>query len=196
MGIASAGAPARKEVEREFHMTRNWIAAALLVSATSIASAEEKAPKPGPEVERLGFFVGKWKTSGELKESPFMPAGKYTEKSTCEWFSGKFSVVCKIKGKGPMGPLEGLGIMGWSTEEKVYVYYGVDNSPMAWASVPRGTFADGVWTYDDESKMGGKMVKSRYVIKQTGKNSYSGTWSVMGPDGKWQLVMEATSTRE
>ena len=67
---------------------------------------------------------------------------------------------------------------------------------MAWASVPRGTFADGVLTFDDELRMGGQMVKSRYVIKQTGKKSYSATWSVMGPDGKWQLVMEATSTRE
>jgi hypothetical protein len=177
-------------------MVKNALVVALLVSVASLARAEDKAPKPGPEVERLGFFVGKWKTTGELKESPFMPAGKYTEKGTCEWFSGKFSVVCKIKGKGPMGNMEGLGIMGWSSEEKAYVYYGVDNSPMAWASVPRGTFADGVWTYDDESRMGGQMVKSRYVMKQNGKKSYSSTWSVLGPDGKWQLVMEATSTRE
>lgn len=95
-----------------------------------------------------------------------------------------------------MGPMEGLGIMGYSTEEKAYVYYGVDNSPMAWASVPRGTFADGVWTYDDESKMGGKMVKSRYVMKQVGKKSYTSTWSILGDDGKWVVAMEATSTRE
>ena len=40
--------------------------------------------------------------------------------------------------------VEGLGIMGYSTEEKAYVSRGVDNSPMTWASVPRGTFADGV----------------------------------------------------
>ncbi len=177
-------------------MTRNWIAIAVLVSAASVANAEDKAPKPGPEVEKLGFFVGKWKTAGEMKETPFAPAGKYAEKSSCEWFPGKFSVVCKIKGKGPWGPMEGLGIMGYSTEEKVYVYYGVDNSPMAWATVPHGTFADGVWTFDDESRMGGKLVKSRYVMTQTGKKSYTATWSILGADGKWQAVMEATSTRE
>lgn len=177
-------------------MARNWIAVALVVFAASVASAEDKAPKPGPEVEKLGFFVGKWKTAGEMKETPFGPAGKYSEKASCEWFSGKYSVVCKIKGKGPMGPMEGLGIMGYSTEEKAYVYYGVDSSPMAWASVPRGTFADGVWTFDDESRMGGQMVKNRYVMKQAGKRSYTSTWSILGPDGQWKLVMEATSTRE
>lgn len=177
-------------------MTGKWFAVAMLASVVSVARAEDKAPKPGPEVERLGFFVGKWKTSGEMKETPFWPAGKYSEKATCEWFAGKYSVVCKIKGKGPMGPMEGLGIMGYSTEEKAYVYYGVDNSPMAWTSVPRGTFADGVWTYDDESRMGGKMVKSRYVMKQDGKKSYTSTWSILGEDGKWLVAMEATSTRE
>jgi Protein of unknown function (DUF1579) len=177
-------------------MQRGFIAVVALVAAASVARAEDKAPKPGPEVERLGFFVGKWKTTGEMKQTPFWPGGKYTEKATCEWFAGKYSVVCKFKGKGPMGPMEGLGIMGYSTEEKAYVHYGVDNSPMAWTSVPRGTFADGTWTFDDESKMGGKMVKSRYVMKQDGKKAFTSTWSILGEDGKWMVAMEATSTRE
>lgn len=86
--------------------------------------------------------------------------------------------------------------MGHSTEEKAYVHHGVDNCPMAWASVPRGTFADGVWTYHDESRMGGQLVKSRHVMKQNGKKAYTSTGSVLGADGKWQAVMEATSTRE
>jgi len=86
--------------------------------------------------------------------------------------------------------------MGYSAEEKVYVYYGIDNTPMAMATVPRGTFADDTWTYDDESRMGGQMVKSRYVAKTTGKKSYTSTWSILGPDGQWKTVMEATSKRD
>jgi hypothetical protein len=124
-----------------------------------------------------------------------MPGGKFEEKATCEWFSGKFSVVCKGKGRGPMGPSESMGIMGWSSEEKVYVFYGVENSPMAWTTVPKGNWADGTWTYEDESRMGGQMVKSRYVIKQVDKKSYTSTWSILGPDGQWKVLMEATSTR-
>ena len=45
------------------------------------AAAPEKkmeAPKPGPEVKRLGYFVGSWKTDGDIKENPMMPAGKMT----------------------------------------------------------------------------------------------------------------------
>ncbi len=177
-------------------MARHSIVAALLACLATTTAAEDKAPKPGPENERLGYFVGKWKTTGEMKETPFMPGGKFTEEASCTWFTGKWSVVCKTKGKGPMGPNDGLGIMGWSGEEKVYVYYGVDSGPMAMASVPRGTWADGTWTYDDESMMGGKKVKSRYVMKQNGKKSYASTWSIQGPDGQYQVVMEATSTRQ
>lgn len=177
-------------------MKRIWIAFALLAGMTTVARAEDKAPKPGPENQRLGFYVGEWKTTGETKETPFGPAGKFTYKEKCEWFSGKFAVICKSKGKGPTGPTEGLGIIGYSAEEKVYVYYGVDNTPMAMATVPRGTIAGDTWTYDDESKMGGQMVKSRYVAKMTGKKSYTSTWSILGPDGQWKTVMEATSNRD
>ena len=176
-------------------MRRILIACTLLLGMATVARAEDKGPRPAPENQRLGFFVGKWKTTGEMKETPFGPGGKFTAQESCEWFSGKFSLVCKSKGKGPAGPTEGLGIMGYNGEERVYVYYGIDNTPMSMTTVPRGTLADDVWTYEDESRMGGQMVKSRYVMKVTGKNSYTSSWSVLGPDGQWKTVMEATSKR-
>jgi len=175
-------------------MKRNWIAIALLLSAASVASADDKAPRPGPEVEKLGYFVGKWKVAGEVKETPFMPGGKFTSRESCEWFTGKYVVICKGKGKGPMGPSESLGIMSYSTEEKAYLYYGVDNSPMAWSTIPRGTLVDGVWTYDDESKMGGQMVKSRYTLKILSASSYTWIWE-MESKGEWVTLAEGKSKK-
>jgi hypothetical protein len=154
-----------------------------------------KAPRPGPEHRRLGFFAGKWKAEGVMNENPFMPAGKVTSRDTCEWFPGRFAVVCRSKGKGPMGPTQGLGIMSYNAEEKRYLYYGVDNSPMAMTTVPRGTVEGDVWTYDDESKMGGQTVKSRYVIKKLDGKSYSFKWETLGPDGQWKTISEGKSTR-
>jgi hypothetical protein len=177
-------------------MRRIAIACALVLGSLNVARADDKGPVPGLENERLGFFVGKWKTTGEMKATPFGPGGKFTAKESCEWFSGKFSLVCKSKGKGPTGPTEGLGIIGYNGEEKVYVYYGIDNTPMAMTTVPRGTFADDAWTYEDESRMGGQVVKSRYVMRMTGKRSYTSAWSILGADGQWKTVMEATSMRD
>lgn len=173
--------------------------AATLVTALSLASpalaAEAGKPKPGPEHQKLGYFVGKWKGQGVMHENPFMPGGKFSSTSHCEWFDGKFAVVCRDSGKGPMGPTRMLGIMSYSAEEKAYLYYGVENNPMAMATVPKGTVDANVWTYTDESKMNGQLVKSRYVIKIAGKDAYAFEWAIQGPDGAWKTLGEGKSTR-
>jgi len=47
----------------------------------------------------------------------------------------------------------------------------------------------------DEAKMGGKMVKSRYSIKELSPTSYTFKWETQGEDGAWQTVMEGKSTK-
>jgi hypothetical protein len=167
----------------------------VLSSGLALAQAPAEKPKPGPEHKKLGYFVGKWAMDAETKPNPFMPGGKVTSKDTCEWFEGGFAVLCRSEGKGPTGPMKSLGILGYSTEEKAYTYYGLDNSPMAMATVPRGTVEGGSWVYNDETKMGGKMVKSRYTIKDTTPTSYTFRWELLGEDGAWQTVMEGKATR-
>jgi hypothetical protein len=95
-----------------------------------------------------------------------------------------------------MGPTKSIGIMGYSTEEKVYTYGGVDNSPMAMTSVPRGTVKGGAWVYEDESKMAGKVVKSRYLINETPPNAYTFKWEMLGENGAWQTIVEGTSKKK
>jgi hypothetical protein len=162
----------------------------------SIAQAPPAAPKPGPEQKRLEYFVGKWTTEGELKPGPMGPGGKLTSNDTCEWFEGGFAVICRGDGTTPMGPGKSLGILGYSAEEKVYTYYGVDNSGMSMTSVPRGTLTGDTWTYTDESQMGGQKVKSRVTIKELSPTAYTFMMEIQGPDGKWAPVMESKSTRK
>jgi hypothetical protein len=59
--------------------------------------------------------------------------------------------------------LSGLAV---HAEEKVYTYYGLDNSPMIVMSIPRGTVSGDTWTGESEGKMGGRIVKDRFVIEQ------------------------------
>ena len=112
---------------------------ACLATVTLVSAQAPTMPTPGPEHQRLGYFTGKWTSEGEMKESPFGPGGKFTSSDDCQWFEGKFAVVCRTEGKGPMGPMKGLGMMSYSGEEKVYTYYGLDSSGMTMTSVPRGT---------------------------------------------------------
>jgi hypothetical protein len=167
----------------------------VLSSGLALAQSAGEKPKPGPEHKKLGYFVGTWTMDGETKPNPFMPGGKLASRDTCEWFEGGFAVLCRSEGKGPMGPTKGLGVLGYSMEEKAYTYYGIDNSPMAMATVPRGTTQGGTWVYNDEARMGGTTVKSRYTIKETSPTSYTFKWETLGEDGAWQTVMEGKATK-
>jgi len=66
---------------------------------------------------------------------------------------------------------------------------------MAMANVPRGTLKGGTWVYVDESKMGGKMVKSRYSMNELPPTVYTFKWEVMG-EGGWQTIVEGKTTKK
>jgi len=162
-----------------------------------LAAAAQAPPpmKPGPEHKRLEYFVGNWTGEGEMKPGPMGPGGKMTSTDSCEWFEGGFSVVCHSEGKSPMGPMKSIGILGYNPEEKVYTYYGVDNSGMTMSSVPHGTVQGNTWTYTDEGMMGGKKYKSRVTIKELSPTAYTFTMDMQGPDGKWAPMMESKMTK-
>lgn len=151
-------------------------------------------PAPTPEHKKLGYFVGNWTSSGDMKESPFGPAGTITTQDTCEWFDGGFAIVCRGSGKGPTGPMKSLAILGYNTDEKVYTYYGVDNTPMNMNTVPKGKVENGTWTYEDESTFMGATVASRYTIKELSPTSYSFKWQIEGEQG-WNTVLEGKTTK-
>jgi len=170
---------------------------ALSVVALQLAAMAQapQPPKPGPEHKRLEYFVGKWTSEGEMKPGPMGPGGKMTSTDTCEWFEGRFTVICRSDGKSPMGPMKSVGILSYSPEEKVYTYYGTDSSGMVMTTVPKGTVKGDTWTYTDESLMGGQKVKSRVTIKEVSPTVHTFTMEIQGADGKWAPMMESKSTR-
>jgi hypothetical protein len=179
------------------HRSSRIFAATALTSLVTLQLAVAQAPaaKPGPEHARLAYFVGKWKGEGQVMPSPMGPGGKMTATDDCQWFEGRFSVICRSEGTSPNGPMRSVGILGYSSEEKVYTYYGVDNSGMTMTTVPKGTLQGDTWSYTDESTMGGQKVKSRVTIKELSPTRYSFRMEFQGPDGKWVPAMESTSTK-
>lgn len=177
----------------------NLLIALVIVSTAGLQVAvaqAPQAPKPGPEHQRLAYFVGKWNAEGEVKPGPMGPGGKFTSSDTCEWFEGRYSVVCHSEGNMPMGKSKSIGILSYSPEEKVYTYYGIDNSSMTMASVPKGTLRGDTWTYTDEGTMGGKKYKSRVTIKEVSPTEYTFRMEMQGPDGKWAPMMESKNTKQ
>jgi hypothetical protein len=162
----------------------------------AMAQAPPAPAKPGPEHQRLGYFVGTWTGEGDVKPSPMGPGGKMSGKDTCEWYDGRFAVICRSESKSPMGASKSIGILSYSPEEKVYTYYATDSSGMmTMTSVPKGTVKGDTWTYLDEGLMGGQKVKSRVTIKELSPKSYTFTMELQGPDGKWAPMMQSTLTK-
>jgi hypothetical protein len=177
-------------------LERLAFAVVLSLAGVQIAAAQAPpAPKPGPEHQRLGYFVGKWTTEGTMQPGPMGPGGKMTSTDTCEWFEGHFAVVCHSEGKSAMGASKEIALMSYSPEEKAYTYYSTNNSGMTMTSVPKGTVTGDTWTYNDEMAMAGQKMKMRVTLKEVSPTAYTFKMEMQGPDGKWIPTMEAKSTK-
>lgn len=161
-------------------------------------AAEEgkmELPKPGLEHERLAHFVGVWSGEGDMKPGPFGPGGKTTWSSKCEWFEGKYAVVCHSEGNGPMGPSKGLGIATYDPAEKKYTYYGLDSIGFAFYS--KGTVSGKTWDYTSDFTMGGKTHTSRFQMQETSPRSHTFSEAMSEDGGKtWKPSFEGKETRK
>lgn len=165
----------------------------VLAASVVLAQAPPKAPKPGKEHKRLSYFIGTWTGGGEAKPSSFGPGGKFTYKEHNEWLPGGFFVVTHSEGSGPMGEEKGIAVMGYDRDKKVYTYHAFNSMGMFVSS--EGTVKGKNWTWNSESKMGGKMVKSRFSMKEVSSTSYKYKFET-SEDGKtWATVMEGTSNK-
>ena len=164
-----------------------------VLASVTLAQAPQQPPKPGPEHKRMGYFVGHWTGEADVKASPFGPAGKSTFTEHNEWFPGGFFLVMHAVEKGPMGEGKGLAVLGYNAEEKVYTHHAFNSMGMAESA--KGTVQGDTWTWTSEAKMGGKPVKSRFIIKELSPTSYSFKWETSADGRAWSTIMEGKSTK-
>jgi uncharacterized protein DUF1579 len=164
----------------------------LFVIANGLLAQAPQLPKVGAEHKMLHYFVGKWMTEGQMKASPFGPAGKFTSIDRNEMMPGGFFVVLHSDGKGPRGVIKELAVMGYNAEEKAYTYDGFTN--LGEHEESKGTVQGDTWTWTNETKMGGKTVKGRFIIKEVSPTSYTFNYDISA-DGGWTNVMDGKSTK-
>ena len=160
-----------------------------------VVAAQQPAgtPQPSPEHKKLAAFVGTWKDEAEMKPGPFGPGGKMSLTETCEWFTGGFSVVCHTDTTGFMGDLKTLTVLTYDREEKVYRFYEFNST--GWSNAAKGTVDGDTWTFDGDSKMGGKRIRTRSTIKLPSPDSATMKSEVSVDGGPMTLFMELKGTR-
>ncbi len=126
--------------------------AALLFGSTHLAIAQD-APERPPSFDNLQHFVGRWTVQGSEK----------TFLEVCDWFDGKFHVVCNAERIRPNGTVgRSLSILSYVPSEG-YVHVGIFNKG-SYETLQNGTFREGLFEFLSTAKAGSKTVVTRIRI--------------------------------
>jgi len=163
-----------------------------LLGVSIRAQAPQGPPTPGPEVQKLGYFVGNWTEKGE--STMHGAVGPVTSTQKWEWMPGGFFVVGHLDTKAPMGAFKMMVVEGYDPESKMYSYTAYDS----WGEVitAKGTLSGGTWTWTSEMMMDGKSMKSRVTETELSKTQYTLKYEWSADDGStWTSSMETTLTK-
>jgi hypothetical protein len=150
-------------------------------------------PKPGPEVQKLAYYVGTWKTEGDITAGPLRGAFKFSETGTCEWFAGGFQIVCRHEGTRPAGNVADLSIIAYDAEAKGYTYFTITSLGDT-ASVA-GSLTGNRWTSLWNGKVDSKPARFRYTEVHVSPTSYTFKTERSIAGGPWRVLEEGTSTK-
>jgi hypothetical protein len=169
------------------------LAACVMFFAVSIqAQTPQGPPKPGPEVKKLAYNIGTWKTEGETKPFGPMPGGKITSTEKCEWYSGGFFVICHSESTGPMGPSKGVSFMGYDPDQKVYTYHEFESTGDVVDA--KGTVDGDTWNWTAaEFKMGEDKFRVRVTIKHISATEYTFKLEFAKNGGEFAVVQGTKS---
>lgn len=171
------------------------VLAAVVLSVTFVLAQNPPAPpKPGPEVAKLKYFLGNWKMEGDTKPGPMGPGGKYTATSRNELMAGGFYIVLHGAGDmGAMGKYTNAAFLGYDAENKVYIYNEFTSTgEHVYAT---GVLAGDTWTWTNENKMDGKVMKGRFTEKITSPTSYDFKYEFSMDGSPFTTVVEGKATK-
>jgi len=173
-----------------------FLAVFLLCLTVGLVSAQAPSgpPKPGPEHEKLAYFVGKWASEGELKPSAFGPGGKFAITETCDWLPGKFALQCNSDGNISGMPVKGTSIMSYDSAKSTYVYF--ESNSMGENNYSQGSVNGDTWTWTSENAMYGTTVRTRFTLKQVPPDSASFKFELATGSDPLTLMMEGKQTRQ
>ncbi|HEY6969346.1 MAG TPA: DUF1579 family protein [Candidatus Angelobacter sp.] len=151
-------------------------------------------PTPAPELKKLDYFVGTWKSTGELKPGPMGPGGKFTSIERNEWMPGHFFLVTHGDSNGVIGHVIETAYFGYNAEDKNYTYDAFNS--MGEAEHFKGNVEGDTWTWISTEKMGGQTMKARFILTIASPTTYSFKFEI-APEGggDYTTVVEGKATK-
>jgi hypothetical protein len=159
----------------------------LVLAAPCLEPAQAQAApplKPGPEIQRLGFWVGTWKYESANASGML----------TYEWITGGFGVIGREEGTDRAGRYAHLRVMTFDPEERVYTFYAVNNRGPG-GSLAKITLAGNTWHGEWKATIGGKPAAFRGDLVEVTPALV--TWKVERSvdGGPWTATTDGKYTR-
>ena len=162
---------------------RRLILFELLVVAIPCLAFEQSQtpppPRPGPEIQRLGSFVGTWKTEDETV--------------TWEWFTGGFSLIGHVENSGPVKSSE-LRIITYDPVAGDYTQYRVTSLGPG-GDLGRLTVKGNTWLSQWDGTEDGKPAKYRFAIVEVTPTSFTAKLETSVAGGPWTVTFETKAVK-
>src|SRR5258708_7668688 len=102
-------------------MNRAFFFVSILACTAAAAAQGPPMPAPGPELKKLDYFVGTWKSDAEMKQmGSNAPSVKMSGEDRIEWMSGHFFLAIHSTETIPGMHVLASGFMGYDPESKSY----------------------------------------------------------------------------
>ena len=158
--------------------------------ALSLAQAPPEPPKPGPEHKKLEYFVGTWKTEGEVKANPYMPAGKSV--GTVTYTLGPGGFFLESRGEGENYPTT-HAIVAYDSHAKLYTEFYASSAGLVGGGT--GTVDGNTWTWMLEDKWFGEAFKGRTTVTVKSASQFTVKYEYLDPNGSYVTITEGTATK-
>jgi hypothetical protein len=163
-----------------------------LTQSQTNTSAVVPSNQSSPENKRLRYFLGTWKLTGNVKSSPFGPAGKMTGTQRNEIAPDGSSISSKWEEQRPTGRSNGQATYSYDSAQNVYRYHGSSDDGEVEDSV--GSIEGNNWAWTSNlSTPSGAPAKGRFTLEVISPSAYNFKFEIALQGDAWITVMEGNA---
>jgi hypothetical protein len=148
---------------------------------------------PGLEQKKLGVFLGRWHTTGELAATASTPASKVDSIDTYEWYPGEFFLIHHADASVGDDAIHSLEIIGYDSARQCYLASFFDST--GGSGVEELRLEGKKWIWRGSNVMGAKEHRCIAVVSDDGQTVRAR--HERSDDGRnWELWMDVTLAKE
>jgi hypothetical protein len=143
------------------------------------AQSSPTPPRPGPEVQKVAFMVGKFTNEGIVKAGTMgsnSPAMKVSGTDECSWTAARFGLTCSYAYDVGGTIWAGAALVYYDPGSGKYRLHAINS--LGEIEDQTGSVSGDIWTWNGKSSVGGKDFKVLYVTKIVSRDSweYAESW--------------------